>query len=110
MVIRLFHARVRPGKQAEFRKTLELLSIPNIQSKQGMIAFYPGQPVGPNGEEFVLVTIWKDQAAEQNDLRDSWVKTIVPEEALSLLDEWHVSGYKSFGVLEQPLKPLFRAI
>ncbi len=110
MIIRLFHAKVRSGKQAEFRKTLELLSIPNIQSKQGMVAFYPGQPVGPDGDEFVLVTIWKDQAAHDNDQKGNWAKAIIPAEALELLDEWHVSGYKSFGVLEQPLKPLFRAI
>jgi quinol monooxygenase YgiN len=110
MVIRLFHGKVRTGRQTEFRKTLELLSIPNIQSKRGMIAFYPGQPVGPGGDEFVLVTIWKDQAAQDNDQSDNWVKAIIPEEALALLDEWHVSGYKSFGVLEQPLKPLFQSL
>lgn len=110
MFIRLFHAKVRSGKQAEFRKTLELLSIPNIQSKRGMIAFYPGQPLGPNGDEFVLVTVWKDLTSQENDLQGNWAKAIIPEEALSLLDEWHVTGYKSFGVLEQPLKPLFRAI
>ncbi len=105
MDIRLFQAKVRPGKQAEFKKLLEVLSLPAIQSRQGMIAFYPGQPVGPKADEFVLVTVWKEKAAD-----DSWVESMIPPEALSLLEEWHVPGYKSFGVLEQPLKPLFRSI
>ncbi len=110
MVIRLFHAKVRPGRQAEFKKLLELLSLPNIQSRNGMIAFYPGQPVGPKGDEFVLVTVWKDQAAADKDGKDGWVKAIIPPEALALLEEWRVAGYQSFGVLEQPLKPLFQVI
>ena len=61
MIIRLFHAKVRPGKQAEFKKTLELLSLPEIQSRKGMVAFYPGQPFGSNSNEFVLVTVWIEQ-------------------------------------------------
>ena len=42
MIIRLFQAKVKPGKQADFKKTLELLSIPKIHSSNGMIAFNPG--------------------------------------------------------------------
>jgi len=107
MVIRLFHAKVRQGKQAEFKKMLEVLSLPAIQRRRGMIALYPGQPVGPKADEFVLVTVWKDSAAVDDD---RWVKSVIPSEALSLLEEWHVAGYDSFGVIEQPLKPLFQTI
>jgi hypothetical protein len=107
MDIRLFHAKVRPGRQAEFKKILEVLSLPAIQSSHGMIAIYPGQPVGPKADEFVLVTVWKDRASIADD---SWVESIIPHAALALLEEWHVAGYKSFGVMEQPFKPLFQTI
>ncbi len=107
MVIRLFHARVRQGKQTEFKKMLEVLSLPAIQARKGMIALYPGQPLGPKADEFVLVTVWKEKDAVADD---SWVESIVSREALSLLEEWHVSGYQSFGVMEQPLKPLFQTL
>jgi quinol monooxygenase YgiN len=110
MIIRLLHAKVRPGKQAEFKKVLEILSLPTFQSRNGMVAFYPGQPLGPAANEFVLVTVWKDQSKMENRPIEEWAKTILPEEALPLLEEWHVDGYKSFGVTEQPLKPLFQNI
>ena len=110
MLIRLFHAKVRPGKQADFKKVLELLSLPTVQSRKGMIAFYPGQPMGMHGEEFVLVTIWKDLKGMETYTLEEWAKTIVPEEALPLLEEWHVHGYKSFGVLEPQFPPLFQNI
>jgi quinol monooxygenase YgiN len=110
MIMRLLHAKVRPGKQAEFKKVLEILSLPTFQSRNGMVAIYPGQPLGPNSNEFVIVTVWKDQKNMEARALEEWAKKILPEEALPLLEEWHIHGYKSFGVLEQPLQPLFQNI
>lgn len=110
MIIRLIHVKVHAGKQAEFRQVLELLALPEIQSKNGMIAFYPGQPLGPESTEFILVTVWKGRKGVEIGCQDEWIAKIIPHEALPLVEEWHVNGYKSFGVLEQPLKPLFQNI
>lgn len=110
MLIRLIHVKVRPGRQDEFKKTLELLSIPDIQSHSGMIACYPGQPLGQSGNEFVLVTVWKDMVVNKHRTEQEWARAIIPPEAMPLVEEWRVQGYKSFGVLEQPLKPLFQNI
>ena len=110
MFIRIFHARVRAGKQAEFKKTLELLALPNIQYRNGMIAFYPGHPAGANADEFVLVTVWKDASGIEGVSGSDWAKAIVPAEALPLLEEWHEHGYKAFGVVDQPMRPLFNSI
>jgi quinol monooxygenase YgiN len=110
MHIRLFHAKVRPGKQGDFKKVLEALSVPTIQKRKGMVAIYPGQPMGPDSNEFVLVTVWKDQTALENRDHEAWVKAIIPQEALYLLEEWRIDGYTAFGILERPLKPLFQNI
>lgn len=110
MIIRLFHAKARSGRQAEFKKILELLSLPTVQSRKGIVAFYPGQPAGPNSDEFVLVTVWKDLKHLEHFSLEEWAKTIIPEEALPLLEEWRVDGYNSFGIFDQPLKPLFQNI
>jgi hypothetical protein len=73
-----------------------------------MIAFYPGQPLGPDSREFILVTVWKDRKAMANYTHDDWANAIIPEEAFPLLEEWHINGYKSFGVIEPQLKPIFQ--
>jgi quinol monooxygenase YgiN len=108
MIIRLFHAKVKPGRQSDFKKTLELLSIPNIHSSNGMIAFYPGQPLGAHSNEFVLVTVWTEAAGEKYKTQTDWAKAIIPAEVMPMLEEWHVHDYKSFGILEQPMKPLLQ--
>ena len=110
MIIRLIHAKVHAGKQAEFRQVLELLTLPEIQAKNGMIAFYPGQPLGPESTEFILVTVWKGRKGVEMSCQEEWIYKIIPQEVLPLVEEWHVHGYKSFGLLEQPPKPLFQNI
>ena len=110
MHIRVIHVKVKSGRQAEFKKALELLSIPDIQARTGMIACYPGQPLGPKASEFVLVTVWKDVAAAGQHTPEEWARAIIPAEVTSLVEEWRVNGYQSFGVAEQPLKPLFQNI
>jgi quinol monooxygenase YgiN len=107
MFIRVFHAQVRPGKQAEFKKCLEILTLPNIQYRNGMVAFYPGQPAGANSDEFVLVTIWRDAAADRMHSGDDWAKAIIPPEALPLLKAFSDQGYQAFGINDQPGQPLF---
>jgi hypothetical protein len=107
MFIRVFHARVRAGRQAEFKRIMEMLALPNIQYRNGMVAFYPGQPVGPNLDQFVLVTVWKTAPVFG---REDSARTIIPAEALPLLEEWHEHDYKAFGVGEPNTQPLFQSI
>ena len=106
MFIRVFRAQVRPGKQAEFKKCLELLTLPNIEYRSGMVAFYPGQPAGANSDEFILVTVWKEAAGRTHSGED-WAKAIIPPEVLPLLKSFSEQGYQSFGVTEKPVRPLF---
>jgi quinol monooxygenase YgiN len=107
MIIRVFRAQIRPGKHAEFKKCIEILSLPNIQYRNGMVAFYPGQPSGLNADEFVLVTVWRDSAADRMQCESDWAKAVIPPEALPLLQNFDVQSYQSFGITDQPAKPLF---
>lgn len=108
MNIRLFHAKIRPGKQSEFKKIVQMLSRPHLHSKHGMIAFYPSQPIRKNCDEVLLITIWKDLADFERRGTDEWARAILPDEALQLLEEYHVDGYKAYSFMDQAPKPLFQ--
>ena len=109
MFIRVFRAQVRPGKQAELKKCLELLTLPNIAYRSGMVAFYPGQPAGANSDEFVLVTVWREATGRTHSGED-WAKAIIPPEVLPLLQSFSEQGYQSFGVNEQSSHPRFNLL
>jgi quinol monooxygenase YgiN len=110
MFIRVFRAKVQPGKQAEFKKCLELLTLPNIQYRNGMVAFYPGQPAGTNSDEFVLITVWRDSAAARKHSKSDWARMIIPPEALPLVETFDIQGYQAFGVSDTVPAPLFGSI
>jgi quinol monooxygenase YgiN len=110
MLIRVFRAKARPGKQAEFKKCIELLTLPNIQHRNGMVAFYPGQTSGAQTDEFVLVTVWRDAAADRIHSSSDWAKAIIPPEALPLLQDFNVQSYQAFGVKDPSTPALFNAI
>ncbi len=110
MIIRIFRAKVRPGKQAQFERMVEQLSIPLVQAQKGMLAFYPGQLVGPRDHEFVLITIWKDADSLRAFAGRNGLAAILPEEDLPILEEIEVNGYEVFGLPDPPHKPLFNMI
>ena len=110
MFIRVFRAIVHPGKQDQFKKVLELISLPNIQYRKGMVAFFTGQPTGSNSDEFVLVTVWRDAAAAKKHDGSDWAHAIIPPEALPLLRDFHVQAYQSLGLLEPAVNSMMQGI
>ena len=110
MFIRVFHATVRPGMQEQFRKALELMTLPNIKYRNGLVAFIPGQPTGANPDEFVLVTVWRDAAAAKKHNDENWANAIIPPEVLPLLQNFHVQAYQAFGLKDPGQNLLMQGI
>jgi quinol monooxygenase YgiN len=110
MFIRVFRAKVRAGMQAQFKKVIELLTLPNIQYRNGMVAFYPGQPSANNPNEFVLITVWRNADASRMQSKDDWARAIIPPEALPMVQDFDIQSYQAFGVSEPKTPPLFNAI
>ena len=84
MIIRLLHLKVHPGRQTEFKRVLELLIPYSIKTISGMVALYPGQLQGPNSQDFVLVTVWKDQASMMSQTRRNWIEAVLPPEVFTV--------------------------
>ncbi len=97
MIARVFRAKVRPGKQAEFQQKVEQLSIPLVKAQKGMLAYYPGKPLDPASDEFVMVTLWEDLGALKAFAGENWNRPIIPEEELPLLEQTFVHHYEVFG-------------
>lgn len=107
MIIRVLQAKVHPGREAEFKRIIELLSLPQIRSKSGVVDVYPGQISGSGSTEFLLVTIWKNLNKFKKMSLEEWVRVILPEEALPLLAEWRVQFYDGFGIKDRTSGQLF---
>lgn len=45
MIVPIFRVRVLPDKADEWRQKVETVSIPWLRREDGLIAYYPGQPL-----------------------------------------------------------------
>jgi heme-degrading monooxygenase HmoA len=102
MIIHLFWARVRPGRQSEFQQKIEAFAMPLVKSQPGMLACYLEKPIDLPRNEFVLVTIWQDLVAFKAFAGDNWTGAIGLGEELPLLEDTFVHHYE---VPSPPLSP-----
>lgn len=94
MIVRVFRARVRPGKHTEFETLVTRRSIPLVKKQKGLVAFYSGRPTGSSMDEFVMVTVWRDLASVKAFVGDDWEPAVIPDEERPILQESFVHHYE----------------
>ena len=63
MILRIFRVRVRQGRAAEFKRMVQEQSIPWLERSDGMLGYFPGEPLDDSSHEFVMVTLWRNVEA-----------------------------------------------
>jgi len=94
-VVRIFRARVIPGRQAELADLVRELSIPQLSQSEGLLAYYPGAPLG-DSEEFSMISIWRDLGAVRAYAGKDWAKPVIYDGEEAVLAEVHVHHYELF--------------
>jgi heme-degrading monooxygenase HmoA len=97
MIVRVFRAKIRPGKQADFELRVRDLSIPLVKSQKGLLAYFAGKPMESNPDEFVMVTIWRNLSDVEGFTGENWNRPIVLEEEVPFVEEALVHHYEVFG-------------
>ncbi len=100
MILRVFHARVQPGKQSEFELKVGQNSIPLVRKQRGLIHFFAGRPMPSSPEEFTIVTIWRSLDDLKAFVGNNWTESLIPEPEKPLLDSTSVHHYEIFGTDE----------
>ncbi len=99
MIIRVFRARIRQGRQAEFEALLGEVSIPLVLRQDGLIACHTGRPVGSNQDEFTMVSLWRDVDALRAFVGEAWEQPVIPDEReAAIIADAVVHHYEAFGL------------
>ena len=96
MIIRVFSAKVRPGKQQEFERIVKEEAIPMLEKHKGVVAEYAGRPFGTNSDDFTFVTVWKDMSDLKEFAGKDWEEALLSVEALQLLEETHINHFEVY--------------
>lgn len=93
MVIRVFKARLKPGKRAEFEWLTRRSSLPVIRAHPGCLSARIWDAPADRPDIFVLTSIWQDLPSLQGFAGETWREAIVLPGEADLLEEATVEHY-----------------
>jgi quinol monooxygenase YgiN len=99
VIVRIFKALVINGELERWQQQVEDYSIPWLEAQEGMLACYPGKPLGDE-REFVMVSLWRDLDSLRAAVGDNWTEVALFEDEASLVESVAVDHYESFGLPE----------
>ena len=94
-IVRIFRCRVKAGRRDEWEKIVREVSVPKLSQSEGLLAYYPGAPLG-DPDEFTMVSVWRDRGAVRAYAGDSWREPVLYPGEEEILDEVHVHHYELF--------------
>ncbi len=98
MIIRVFRAKVRKGRVTEFKQMVKDQSIPWLESTEGMLGYFPGEPLDDRAREFMMITLWRDSAALEAFAGTDWENNpVVTEDEAPLVEAMFADHYLRFG-------------
>jgi quinol monooxygenase YgiN len=95
VIIRVYHARVHPGKEAEFERLVKADAVPLIRRQPGLVALHIGEELSGSCE-FVMVSVWRDLDALKGFTGDHWQEPVVLHKDADVLEKTWVEHYRDF--------------
>ena len=81
MILRIFRLQAHSGRGAALEHVVRTRGVPNISRRDGLVALLLGRPDKSDGDELVLVTLWRDLDAVRAFKGDAWREArLLPEE------------------------------
>jgi quinol monooxygenase YgiN len=96
MIVRIFRAKIRENQVTEFKRMVQEQSIPWLESSEGMLGYFPGEPFGHNEQEFVMITLWRDLESLKAFAGPDWDNPVVTEDEKPLVGEMFAEHYLRF--------------
>jgi len=93
MIIRVFRARLKPGKRAAFDRLCRTVSVPLMRAQDGCLTVTIGEPSAQRPEIFVVVSVWRDMERLQAYFGEQWREAMILPGEADLLEVARVEHY-----------------
>jgi quinol monooxygenase YgiN len=95
MIVRVFRARIRPGKEAEFEQFVTGTGVPLVTAQAGCSQVTVGKSHWSDQPEFVVVTHWDSIDALESFAGKDWRQAVVEPEEEHMLTEVFCDHYET---------------
>jgi heme-degrading monooxygenase HmoA len=98
MIVRSFRCRTFRGKETEWRRSEEELSIPWLRGQSGLIEFHMCQSFfGGDRRSFVMLTLWESTGAVRAAFGDNWRQSRFPNSQDQFLENFELDHFETVG-------------
>ena len=94
MIIRVFRARIHPGKARQFEEFFLNKALPMVKAKPGLVSVMVGKPLDATSNEFMMTTVWQDVESLKGFAGENWQNPVIDPDEADLLSETFVYHYK----------------
>jgi heme-degrading monooxygenase HmoA len=95
VVVRVFRARVHPGKEDEFERFVIETGVPMVKAQEGCTHVTVGKSRWSKQPEFVVVTHWRSVDALQAFAGPDWQKAVIEPEEEHMLAQVFCDHYET---------------
>ena len=95
MIIRVFRARPRPGREVAYERMIREDSVDLVQRQPGLVALHVGKALDGSGE-LVMVSVWTDLESVQAFAGTDWQTPVALPGEDELVEQTTVTNYESW--------------
>lgn len=93
MIIRVFRARLKPGKRAEYERLCRLGTFPVMRRQAGCLTVSIAEPKSLQSREFIVVSVWRSLDDLRAFVGETWREVIILPGEADLLEVARVEHY-----------------
>jgi len=96
MIIRIFHVKVREGKDQEFEEFCRTIAFPLVKRHDGLRSVVAGKPLAGEPGMFCITMVWESIEALVKFAGDDWKAARIEPEEEHLVEAINVEHYDLF--------------
>ena len=94
MIIRIFKATVAPELHQEFEMQFKAVSVPAVNSYDGLISVEIGKPTRWNPHEFVMISKWTEESKLVNFVGENLNEAYIPKNLEKYILDYSVTHFR----------------
>jgi heme-degrading monooxygenase HmoA len=97
MITRIFRVKVPAHLHQEFEREFLSVSVPFVKTEKGIVSVSVGRPTRWHPDEYVMVSVWENEAALVAFAGEQWNQAVIPKGMEKFISECWVHHYENFG-------------
>lgn len=95
-IVRVFHAEVKVGMEADFQEFFLREALPLVEAHRGVLSVSVGLPQSRTPRSFLMISTWSSLDALREFAGEEWTEAVIDPREEHLLERVNVSHYVEF--------------